>query len=158
MTEEAYIARRICLDPRCSEDAMAKCRRRRFRGTTTCGRPRTAGLHLAAELEAGHVAPAQLFSIRGWLWVGAWPVRVHFECTAWSRTESELCLRPARLTWPVGSGMYARAAVAVLEDLAAALQASLRTEASVRADTVVEVEPESTTPERRIPRPSVLVP
>jgi hypothetical protein len=128
MTTGAYIARRMCIDPRRAEVAMADCQQRTFHAVPERRSPRTARLCLAAEPEADSLDPLLLFARRAMLWVGFWPVPVHLECTNWSATESELCLRPSRLMWPVGTEGYASAALAVLEEVAEALVGSCEIE------------------------------
>ena len=123
MSTYAYIARRVCIDPRRAPDALAVCDQRTLHAIPVQGGPR-ARLCLAREHEADSLDPLQLFARRGTLWVGLWPVRVHLECMKWSESKSELGLRPSSLRWPVGTDAYARAAFAVLQEVAEALVAS----------------------------------
>jgi hypothetical protein len=102
---------------------MANCQQGTFHAVPVRGRPR-ARLCLAREPEADSLDPLQLFARRGTLWVGLWQVRVHLECTKWSESKSELALRPSSLRWPVGTEAYARAAQAVLQEVAQVLVAS----------------------------------
>lgn len=80
MTNYAYIARRMCIDPRRAEEAMADCQQRTFHATPVGRGPRTARLWLAKEPDADSQDPLQLFARRALLWVGVWPVSVHLEC------------------------------------------------------------------------------
>jgi hypothetical protein len=139
MTNYAYIARRMCIDPRRAEDAIADCQQRTFHAIPVGRGPRTARIWLAKEPEADSQDPLQLFARRAMLWVGVWPVSVHLECTKWSATESELCLRPSRLMWPVGTDGYARAALAILQEVAHVLVASSEVGSWERTSVLVRI-------------------
>jgi hypothetical protein len=122
MTKSAYIARRLAVEPSSARRAIAECQRETFQVTLPGGSQRvTARLVLASEPETRGLSAIQLFQRRGTLWIGFWPVRVHLECTAWSETESELGLRPSNLKWPVRTERYARAGVAILQEIGEAL-------------------------------------
>lgn len=118
---------------------MADCQQRTFHATPVGRGPRTAGLWLTKEPEADGQDPLQLFARRAMLRVGVWPVSVHRECTKWSATESELCLRPSRLMWPLGTDGYARAALAILQEVAHVLVASSEVGSRERASILVRI-------------------
>ena len=123
----AYITRTLCIEPHHAEEAMAECQQGTFHAAPVRGRPR-ARLCLAREPDADSQDPLQLFARRGTMWVGLWPVRVHLECNKWSESKSELGLRPSTMRWPVGTEGYARAALALLKEVAQALVASRQIE------------------------------
>jgi hypothetical protein len=57
----------------------------------------------------------------------------------WSESKSELALRPSSMRWPVGTEAYARAAVAVLQEVAQALVVSRRIETQESAMPLVRM-------------------
>jgi hypothetical protein len=131
MIASAYVSREIDLEPPLvSAMVLGWDGSRLVVSPSRPGSPVRARLLLDRQPEQAGGDPLQVASRQGILWVGLFPVRVYLECAVWSDSESTLGLRPSNLRWPVGTARYARAAVAVLEELGEWLTTGIRGPAS----------------------------
>jgi hypothetical protein len=118
MIASAYLSRKVSIEPSLAGTAVLDLDDRKLVVSPGhSGSPVRACLRVDRRPQRASGDPLQLASRRGILWVGHWPVRVYLESAVWSDSESVLGLRPSNLHWPVGTARYARAGVAILEEL-----------------------------------------
>lgn len=80
-------------------------------------------LWLAAQPAEASADFRELYAVPGVLWLCGRPVRLRAEFRVWSSTVSEVGIRPAHLSWPVGTERYGRRALTVIDDVIRSLQA-----------------------------------
>ena len=79
-------------------------------------------LFLRPSFEPTDFDPLLLRRLRGTLCVGWWwPVRVELELARYSRSASEIALRPSTLRWPVATERYAEDAARAVEEVLATI-------------------------------------
>jgi hypothetical protein len=125
MNDCAYISRRLPIQPAQANAALDSWHRNLPRTkwlprSVRCG----GGLWISTEPQPQSVDGQQLSTIRGVLWFGGRPIRVHLELAEWSATACEVAIRPSRLTWPVLTQGYALRVVALLDGISASLVAA----------------------------------
>ena len=104
MTYTAFTSRRLQMHPSSVPTVVSEWHRS-LPAVTATSRFVQAGprVWLAKEPEDGDSDPLQIYAVPGILWLWGRPVRVYLEFSIWSRSESQLSLRPAHLGWPVRS-------------------------------------------------------
>lgn len=79
-------------------------------------------LFLRPSFEPTDFDPLLLRRLRGTLWVGWWcPVRIELELARYSRSASEIALRPSTLRWPVVIERYGEDAARAVKEVVAAI-------------------------------------
>ncbi len=115
MFSSVHISRQLDIHPRDLEDVVAEWHHglhpiRWF--------PRfvrlTPRFWLASEPGARSANQLQLYGVPGVLWIGGRPVRLSLEFSVWSNALSEVGVRPAGMSWPVGTDRYAHSVNAAL--------------------------------------------
>ncbi len=116
MTYTAFTSRRLQMHPSSVPTVVSEWHRS-LPAVTATSRFVQAGprVWLAKEPEDGDSDPLQIYAVPGILWLWGRPVRVYLEFSIWSRSESQLSLRPAHLGWPVRSRGYVLRAKTVLD-------------------------------------------
>jgi hypothetical protein len=92
-------------------------------------------LYLRPRFEPTDFDPLLLRRLRGTLWVGWWwPVRIELELVTYSRSASEIALRPSTVRWPVAIERYGEDADRAVKEVVAAITIDV----SVSAEQSVE--------------------
>ncbi len=81
------------------------------------------GLLLRQSFESTDFDPLLLRRLFGTLWVNWWPVAVEIELVQYSRSGSEVALRPSKIGWPVLTERYERDATRAIEGIVNAIMA-----------------------------------
>jgi hypothetical protein len=155
MSDTAYISRNVTVCP--AEAASLADEWQRRLGETAKGSRfiRSADrLWLRTELRPVDSNRLGVRQAQGLLWVGGRPVRIEFELTAWSTTETTVAIRPRGLRPVTGSQRFGAAAGRALDEVIQSLLIT-RECLSARADSYRSVR--ETLMERKFQWPAATV-